>query len=121
MIYDPATDSIGELDGGKNLPLGIFEDAVFNESYRQLASGQVIIIATDGIWEARNPEGKMFGKDRIYQIVRQNATASAIDIQNAVLESLKRFQKDRRLEDDLTLVVIKVIPTPQPSEAADRL
>lgn len=121
MIYDPATDSIGELDGGNNLPLGVFEDAVFNESYRQLASGQVIIIATDGIWEARNPEGKMFGKDRIYQIVRQNATASAIDIQNAVLESLKRFQKDRRLEDDLTLVVIKVIPTPQPSEAADRL
>jgi len=121
MIYDPATDSIGELDGGNNLPLGVFEDAVFNESYRQLASGQVIIIATDGIWEARNPEGKMFGKDRIYQIVRQNAAASAIDIQNAVLESLKRFQKDRRLEDDLTLVVIKVIPTPQPSEAADRL
>jgi len=121
MIYDPATDSIGELDGGNNLPLGVFEDAVFNESYRQLASGQVIIIATDGIWEARNPEGKMFGKDRTYQIVRQNAAASAIDIQNAVLESLKRFQKDRRLEDDLTLVVIKVIPTPQPSEAADRL
>lgn len=121
MIYDPATDSIGELDGGNNLPLGVFEDAVFNESYRQLASGQVIIIATDGIWEARNPEGKMFGKDRIYQIVRQNAAASAVDIQNAVLESLKRFQKDSRLEDDLTLVVIKVTPTPQPSEAADRL
>jgi serine phosphatase RsbU (regulator of sigma subunit) len=108
MVYNPATDSFSELDGSNNLPLGVFEDAVFKENYRQLTGGQVIIIATDGTWEARNPDGEMFGKDRIYRIVRQNATASAAEIQNAVLESLRGFQKDARLEDDLTLVVIKI-------------
>jgi serine phosphatase RsbU (regulator of sigma subunit) len=108
MVYDPATDSFSDLTGGNNLALGVFEDADFKEKHRELTPGQVIIIATDGIWEARNPDGKMFGKDRIYRIVRQNATAPANEIQNAVLESLRRFQKDVRLEDDLTLVVIKI-------------
>ena len=108
MVYDPATDSFNDLNGSNNLPLGVFEDADFAEKKRELAPGQVIIIATDGIWEARNPDGKMFGKDRIYQIIRQNASASANEIQNAVLESLGRFQKEAKLEDDLTLVVIKI-------------
>jgi len=108
MVYDPATDSFSDLNGSNNLPLGVFEDADFKEKQRKLAPGQVILIATDGIWEARNPDGKMFGKDRIYRIVRQNAAASAVEIQNAVLESLRSFQKDARLEDDRTLVVIKI-------------
>jgi sigma-B regulation protein RsbU (phosphoserine phosphatase) len=108
MVYNPATDSFNDLNGGNNLPLGVFEDAEFEEKNRELIPGQVIIIATDGIWEARNPDGKMFGKDRIYQIIRQNASASANEIQNAVLESLEGFRKDAKLEDDLTLVVIKI-------------
>jgi serine phosphatase RsbU (regulator of sigma subunit) len=108
MVYDPATDSFSDLNGSNNLPLGVFEDAEFEEKKRELTPGQVIIIATDGIWEARNPDGKMFGKDRIYEIIRQNASASANEIQNAALESLERFQKEAKLEDDLTLVVIKI-------------
>ena len=108
MVYNPATDSFNDLNGSNNLPLGVFEDAEFEEKNRELVPGQVIIIATDGIWEARNPDGNMFGKDRIYQIIRQNASASANEIQNAVLESLERFRKETKLEDDLTLVVIKI-------------
>jgi serine phosphatase RsbU (regulator of sigma subunit) len=108
MVYNPATDSFNDLNGGNNLPLGVFEDAEFEEKNRELVPGQVIIIATDGIWEARNPDGNMFGKDRIYQIIRQNASASANEIQNAVLESLEGFRKETKLEDDLTLVVIKI-------------
>ena len=108
MVYNPATDSFNDLNGSNNLPLGVFEDAEFEEKNRELVPGQVIIIATDGIWEARNPDGNMFGKDRIYQIIRQNASASANEIQNAVLESLEGFRKETKLEDDLTLVVIKI-------------
>ena len=67
-----------------------------------------IVIAIDGIWEARNPNGEMFGKDRIQKIIRQNASASANEIQNSILESLRRFQKEAKLEDDLTLVIIKI-------------
>ena len=108
MIYDPATDTFSDLNGGNNLALGVFEDTEFKEAHQEIAPGQIIIIATDGIWEARNPKGEMFSKDRIHKIIRQNASASANEIQNSILESLRRFQKEAKLEDDLTLVVIKI-------------
>ncbi|MEE9495083.1 MAG: SpoIIE family protein phosphatase [Desulfobacterales bacterium] len=108
MIYDPATDTFSDLNGGNNLALGIFEDTEFKEARQEIAPGQIIVMATDGIWEARNPKGAMFSKDRIHKIIRRNATKTANDIQNAVLDSLKRFQKDVKLEDDMTLVVIKI-------------
>jgi serine phosphatase RsbU (regulator of sigma subunit) len=108
MIFDPVTDTFSDLNGGNNLALGVFEDTEFKEAQQEIASGQIIVIATDGIWEARNPKGEMFGKDRIHKIIRHNASETANDIQNAILDSLKRFQKDVKLEDDMTLVVIKI-------------
>ena len=108
MIFDPVTDTFSDLNGSNNLALGVFEDTEFMEAQQEIAAGQIIVIATDGIWEARNQKGEMFSKDRIHKIIRRNATKTASDIQNAVLDSLKRFQKDVKLEDDMTLVVIKI-------------
>ncbi len=108
MIYDPATETFSDLNGGNNLALGVFEYTEFKEAHRKIAPGQIIVIATDGIWEARNPEGEMFSKDRIHKIIRQNASASATEIQNLIFESLRHFQKEAKLEDDLTLVVVKI-------------
>jgi sigma-B regulation protein RsbU (phosphoserine phosphatase) len=85
------------------------EDAKFKETTRDISPGQIIVIATDGIWEARNPNGEMFGKDRLQEVIRQNASASAKEIQRTVFQSIRRFQKDTRLEDDMTLVVIKIV------------
>jgi serine phosphatase RsbU (regulator of sigma subunit) len=108
MIYDPVTDAFSDINGGNNMALGVFEDTEFIEAYREIKPGQIIVIATDGIWEARNPKGEMFSKDRIHKIIRQNASASANEIQNAILDSLRHFQKEATLEDDMTLVVIKI-------------
>jgi sigma-B regulation protein RsbU (phosphoserine phosphatase) len=108
MIFDPVKETFNDLNGGNNLALGVFEDTKFKEAHQEVAPGQIIVIATDGIWEARNPKGEMFSKDRIRKIIRRNATKTANDIQKAILDSLKRFQKDVKLEDDMTLVVIKI-------------
>ena len=108
MIFDPTTDTFSDLNSGNNLALGVFEDTEFKEAQREVAPGQIIVIATDGIWEARNPKGEMFSKDRIHKIIRRNASKTANDIQDAILGSLKRFQRDVKLEDDMTLVVIKI-------------
>ena len=108
IIYDPHQDVFDDLNGAGNLALGVMEDVNFKEAGRDIVPGQIIVIATDGIWEARNPNGEMFGKNRFHKIIRQNASAKAKDIQGAVFESIRRFQKDARLADDMTLVVVKV-------------
>ena len=50
----------------------------------------------------------MFGKDAVCEIIRQHATGGAPGILNALLEGLNRFKQDRDVEDDVTLVVIKI-------------
>jgi sigma-B regulation protein RsbU (phosphoserine phosphatase) len=73
-----------------------------------LAKGQVIAVGTDGIWEAVNSEGEMFGKERFRNIIKQNATAGSGDILNAVYSELNLFTRGQKSEDDITLVIIKV-------------
>jgi serine phosphatase RsbU (regulator of sigma subunit) len=109
IVFDPLKNTFEELNGGSNLALGVMEDSKYTEAQREIAPGQIMVIATDGIWEARNADGEMFGKDRLNKVIRENASATAGEIQTAVFESVRRFRKDARLEDDMTLVAVKIV------------
>jgi sigma-B regulation protein RsbU (phosphoserine phosphatase) len=109
IVYDPLKEVFEELNGSNNLALGVMEDSEYKETLGDISPGQVIVMATDGIWEVRNPYDEMFGKDRLYEIIRQHASATANEIQNAIFKSIRRFRKKARLEDDMTLVVIKIL------------
>lgn len=109
IFYDSAGDSFEELRGS-GIALGVRTDARFEENEkRNLSHNQVIILGTDGIWEARNPRGEMFGKEALYQTIRENSGASAQEILSACLDRLHRFSEDRAPEDDVTLIVIKLV------------
>jgi sigma-B regulation protein RsbU (phosphoserine phosphatase) len=73
-----------------------------------LNNGQIIFLGTDGIWEACNLQGEMFGKKPSYDIIRNHSSLSANEILNAILESLDSFQKGTKIEDDITMVIIKI-------------
>jgi sigma-B regulation protein RsbU (phosphoserine phosphatase) len=109
ILYHPANDTFEELKG-EGLVLGIDENWVFEENERVgLETGQILFLGTDGIWEAHNSQGDMFGKKAVRSIIRQNAKACAAEIQEAILSSLRNFQGDADPEDDVTLVVIKIL------------
>ncbi|MEJ2428472.1 MAG: SpoIIE family protein phosphatase [Deltaproteobacteria bacterium] len=108
IFYDPATDTFEELLG-PGIALGVDRDWHYEESGRDgLNRGQIIFLGTDGIWETLNAEGEMFGKDRLYEIIRRKARSTATTIQTAVLEALGDFRGKCDQEDDITMVVIKV-------------
>jgi sigma-B regulation protein RsbU (phosphoserine phosphatase) len=108
LVYNPAADSFEELKGS-GVALGVNADFDYQEnSLGGLAKGQVIAVGTDGIWEAVNSEGEMFGKERFRNIIKQNATAGSGDILNAVYSELNLFTRGQKSEDDITLVIIKV-------------
>ncbi len=108
LLYDRKSDLFEELDGGGGLPLGVFADARYEAYQRALVPGQVVVICTDGVWEARDTAGRMFGKPMLKQLVRENAERSSEAIIAAVFEALKRFLAPLHLQDDATLVVVKV-------------
>jgi sigma-B regulation protein RsbU (phosphoserine phosphatase) len=81
-----------------------------------LREGQIILLGTDGIWEARNDSGEMFGKEPIYQALRRHGEADAHGILTACIDSLERFRDGAAVEDDVTLIVIKVGDIQRPLE-----
>jgi sigma-B regulation protein RsbU (phosphoserine phosphatase) len=108
ILYDPQKDAFEELKGS-GIALGINGAFQYAENrHKGLTNGQIIAIGTDGIWEAFNKKGKMFGKQRFKGIIRQNAAAGADDILNAVYNEINQFVEGQKTEDDITLVIIKV-------------
>ena len=109
ILYDPAADRFEELSG-EGLALGVDAAWQYKEkSHAALAAGQIIVLSTDGIWEARNPQDEMFGKQSLHRIVRRNSQAGAAEIQDAILAGLKKFQQGVEPVDDITLVIIKIM------------
>jgi sigma-B regulation protein RsbU (phosphoserine phosphatase) len=108
LIYDPSRDNFDELKGN-GVALGVNDEFDYEENQKGgLANGQIIAVGTDGIWEAINREGEMFGKERLRKVIRSNAGADAGDILNAVYDELNQFTLGQKSEDDITLVIIKV-------------
>jgi sigma-B regulation protein RsbU (phosphoserine phosphatase) len=108
ILYDPDTDTFEELNG-PGVALGVDTDMRYVENVKSdIKKGQIIILSTDGILEARNPEGEMFGRPSLDSIIRRNKYGGAKQILDAVFNDLKQFRRETELEDDITLVVIKI-------------
>jgi len=108
LLYCPVRDQFEELRG-RGLPLGVDKDAGFAEqALPALHPGTLLALGTDGIWEARDPEGRFFGKERFRDILRRGAALSAQDMVTAVFDEVGRFCRGLPYQDDVTLVVIKV-------------
>ncbi|MEW6673649.1 MAG: SpoIIE family protein phosphatase [Thermodesulfobacteriota bacterium] len=107
LIYDPISDTFSEL-AGEGLPLGVFENTPYEESQRNVAPGQIIVIGTDGVWETLNAEGAMFGKEALKHIIRLKAKKPAGIIVSAVIDAVDRFRSPLEQEDDITLLVVKI-------------
>jgi len=108
IFYDPETDAFEELRGA-GIALGVDAGGRYEQFQKTgLKKGQIIVLGSDGLWEARNPKGEMFGKQPIYQIIRQNPRAIAREMLTASFNTFNAFLGDRAPEDDVTLVVIKI-------------
>jgi sigma-B regulation protein RsbU (phosphoserine phosphatase) len=109
FLYDPTQDTFTEM-GAHDIPLGVKPDWQYQEQSRQdWPAGGVLVIGTDGIWEAQNPEGRAFGRDGMKHVIRSNAKAPAADICTAMEERLKEFSDGEPQRDDVTLVVVKFL------------
>ena len=108
LHYDPVKDSFATL-GGEGLPLGVMEEWVYEESQITIQPGQIILIGTDGIKEACNPQNIHFGNDRLLTVIRYHYQKPAKDILQEVFDTLAKFRHSAERKDDETLVVIKVL------------
>jgi serine phosphatase RsbU (regulator of sigma subunit) len=87
--------------------LGLSHTADFSSQKIQLNSGDLIVIYTDGIVEARGENNEEFGERRMGNFVKENKHKSASDFLKELRKSHKEFT--RYVQDDMTLLVIKML------------
>lgn len=94
-----------------SLPLGILADVTFPMGQAvQLEQGDLVLLLTDGIPEAASPAGEMFGIARALELVRENRQKPAREIIRCLYEEVRRFSGGEKLIDDMTSIVIKILP-----------
>ncbi len=106
FIYNPERDEFDELKG-YGMALGLDYDFEYEEFQHSLEPNQLILIGTDGIWEMRNEQGEMFGKERLKAIIRDKSSLRAKEILAHIDKTLSEFRDGTPLEDDVTMVVVK--------------
>jgi sigma-B regulation protein RsbU (phosphoserine phosphatase) len=87
--------------------LGAFASIDLEDRRVHLDEGDVLVLYTDGVTEARDARQRLFGERRLRSVVAAHATGSATRIADALMGELSRFANDTPRADDLTLVVVK--------------
>ncbi|MBZ0201713.1 MAG: SpoIIE family protein phosphatase [Ignavibacteria bacterium] len=89
------------------LILGVLPDQKYEMKVVDLEEGSILAIFTDGLEEAMNSEGDMFGQERIIDILKQSADRSSKEIVNEIQSKAIEFCAGKPLHDDLTIIVVK--------------
>jgi serine phosphatase RsbU (regulator of sigma subunit)/ligand-binding sensor protein len=93
---------------GSGMVCGVDVETTYHESDIQLQTGDILLLYTDGLNEARNVEEQLFGLERTGRVIRDNRDRSAAEIVQMLRDEVHRFTAGREQTDDLTLVLIKV-------------
>lgn len=106
-LFSHADGAVRALDGSRGLPLGIVTDDTFVTATVSAGAGDVLVLYTDGITEARDADGEWFGLGRLDDsIIRGDGSAPAT--LTALAAKLELFGNGRRRADDQTVVVAAV-------------
>lgn len=87
--------------------LGVIEDVEYESARLSMEPNDVLLIYTDGITEAMNTEREEYGVERVSEVLVNNCSKSAVEIQNIILEEVKKHAGGYPQSDDITIMVIK--------------
>ncbi len=98
-------------DARLGLPLGAFDDVEFQDNHFQMDSGQVLVLYTDGVVEARNKAEDFYDNQRLLALLNKIPVEnySALDIREKIVADVRQFTGGTLQHDDMTLVVIKAM------------
>lgn len=95
------------LRGGSGLPLGLSDDAVFEDETIQLRADDMLLLYTDGLTEAPSRDGELFGVERVVQVLSEHGLSPAAAILNSMLKRVEKHESGAQM-DDLTMLVARL-------------
>jgi serine phosphatase RsbU (regulator of sigma subunit) len=88
------------------VPLGIMDDSVYDQTEVQLQEGDVVVIYSDGVTDARSPAGELYDFKDNHRLLRRVAQSSGgpVAIGRSILQDIREFSAEHSQADDITLV-----------------
>jgi hypothetical protein len=109
-VIQQESDRLAPVEVGHAVgqPLGLFEEMLVDEASLDLVPGGLLLLYTDGVTEAVNPQGEFFGDERLLATVRSSDGAGPDQTCGAVWGALQAYQAGASQEDDVTLLAVGV-------------
>jgi hypothetical protein len=130
-VYSPTTGTLTYVNAGQNPPLirrrngryerlggtgvalGMFEQSVFGAIDTTLEPGETLVLYSDGITEAENPDGQPFEETGLELVIERHANEEPADIGTRVLQAVEAHARASRFVDDLTILLLKRVAAPR--------
>ncbi|MGC2450440.1 MAG: PP2C family protein-serine/threonine phosphatase, partial [Candidatus Sulfotelmatobacter sp.] len=97
-----------EVIEATGLPLGLFDEAEYDEFQFRMKPGDMFVFFSDGILDARSRKGDLFGRGRVERIIEENASNSAAQVVDALFKAVADHSAGVETFDDQTVVAIRV-------------
>jgi hypothetical protein len=98
--------AVEELEHG-DAAIGIMDAANFRERTVEMAPGDLMLVYSDGLTEARNEIGRFFGEERLYDLLDRLRDISARGVGENLLRAVDRFENGARRHDDLSMIIVR--------------
>ncbi|NLH99445.1 MAG: SpoIIE family protein phosphatase [Chthonomonadales bacterium] len=105
--YHASTGAVSLLEG-HNLPLGFAEHEMYAQCRQTFEPNDIFVFYSDGVTEARAPDGELYGVERLQNLVRANADKDPDRLADMVCDAALAFAGPSGLSDDLTCLVVRM-------------
>jgi len=111
-IRIPSDDSLPctYLSDARGMILGVVEEMPVELGYEELSPGDRLLLVTDGITEAENPEGDMYGRKRLERLIEKRRNSTIHELVDAIIEDVERFADGVDPDDDRTILAFEIEP-----------
>ena len=105
-VYRAATGKIETLVSDAYM-LGMFDFANYRPRRFRMERGDVMVIYSDGLTKAENPQRDVFGEDRLIEIIRRDAPSGSQVVHLGLTNAIEKFSQGSPQEDDVTFVIVE--------------
>lgn len=102
---------VRELDTTKHLPVGIFDDLLYEDDEAMLAEGETLLLYTDGITEAENHRGEWYSMERLREELGLLGSQSPMELTESLVNAVTRFAEKHPQSDDIAIMALQHVGT----------
>lgn len=102
-----ANDQTVTAIGPGGFPVGLWPEMTYEETTTTLASGERLVLYSDGILECLNPQGVAYSEDRLKQLLAREARTPVKDVLEKVKSELEEWSRGRPFTDDISMLIIE--------------